>query len=452
MEDNPLSLAPEQGNLPELECLWAFIETIGEGITLSDQTGCFVVFNAKMEEITGYMKDEANAARDFARLIYPDKHDHEMALSRLGGLLRHGRLLDVETTITAKDGRKKTLIVSTTIVTQANRQLFFSTYRDITQRRQAEEDLRHERDFTDAVLHMMGGLVLVLDADGRVERVNRACENLLGYTLDEVKGRPYWDVFLPADEIDGARTYFQALSARRTTETHESYWLTRSGDRRLISWCSAIIVNADGQSEHVIGTGTDVTEHKQYELALQEANARLARLATVDSLTGLMNRRAFTERIAEECERAARHGTPLSLLMVDIDQFKAYNDTYGHPDGDMALSITGSVLRNTFRGSDFVARYGGEEFVVLLPYAELPDAISAAERLRTSLKAAPWPHRPLTLSIGISTFGHSAFTCDALMAEADSEMYRAKRGGGDRVLSATPLPAARCPALLEDPA
>lgn len=426
----------ESDPLPELECLWALVETVGEGITFSDQHGRFVVFNAKMEEITGYTKDEANATSDFSSLIYPDPREHTLALDRLGGLLRHGRLLDIETTITAKDGSRRTLLVSTTIVSRTSGQYFFSTYRDMTERLRVEESLRQERDFINAVMQMMGGLVLVLDPRGRVERMNRACEDLSGRTFQDVAGREYWDVFLPLEDVASARIAFSDTWFKSQPAQHESRWQTCSGEHRLISWCSTVIVDPNGQSRHVIGTGTDITERRQQELALQEANAHLERLATIDSLTGLMNRRAFFNRICEETDRAARYSMPLSLLILDIDRFKDYNDAYGHPAGDLALQITGNVLRNSFRGSDLVARYGGEEFVVLLPHADLEDAVAAAERFRHAIETTPWPHRALTVSVGAASFGDATASYEALISEADRALYEAKRSGRNRVVIA----------------
>jgi diguanylate cyclase (GGDEF)-like protein len=158
------------------------------------------------------------------------------------------------------------------------------------------------------------------------------------------------------------------------------------------------------------GLSLDISREKEVELALQEshrqltaANERLRELATTDALTGVGNRRAFDERFAEEYARACRHGTPLSLLLFDIDDFKAINDTLGHEVGDQVLRRVAGCLRDGSRASDLVYRYEGEMFAMLLPNTMLDQALVAAERLRSEVETADWQHRAVTISGGASS-------------------------------------------------
>ena len=172
---------------------------------------------------------------------------------------------------------------------------------------------------------------------------------------------------------------------------------------------------------------------KVKNIVLEAANSRLADLATIDGLTGLKNHRSFQERLEQEWVEAVRYGIPLSVLLMDVDQFKAYNDTHGHPAGDEVLRQVGRILQDCARDSDFVARYGGEEFVVVLPHTDLAGAATLAERYRSVIEAAAWPHRSVTASFGIASATLATPGPSTLIAEADAALYRSKEAGRNRV-------------------
>jgi len=179
---------------------------------------------------------------------------------------------------------------------------------------------------------------------------------------------------------------------------------------------------------------------RTHELA--EANARLAQLAVTDGLTGLYNHRHFHERLTLEVERSQRSGLPLSLLMLDVDHFKLFNDTYGHPSGDEVLRQLARVLADTRRANDVVARYGGEEFAVILVDTAKFTAAKVAERVRERVysndfsEAAPRAGK-LSVSIGVATFPDDGADAEALVRSADTALYAAKRSGRNRVVLAS---------------
>ena len=152
----------------------------------------------------------------------------------------------------------------------------------------------------------------------------------------------------------------------------------------------------EAQNEELIAGQQELILSQQ---ALEEANARLHALATTDGLTGITNHRMFQETLHDEWRRFSREEPPLSLLLIDVDQFKAYNDTFGHPAGDAVLIQVAKILSDTARETDVVARYGGEEFVVILRGADAQDARSVGERFRGAIAEAQWPKRPITVSI-----------------------------------------------------
>jgi len=176
--------------------------------------------------------------------------------------------------------------------------------------------------------------------------------------------------------------------------------------------------------------------HLRIQKALEHARTR--RLASTDGLTEVYNHRTFQERLAQEIARANRYSRPLSLLMIDVDHFKMYNDTYGHPQGNSVLQNLARLLREMSRTSDTVARYGGEEFAIILPETDSVGAQKIAQRLREQVEHHPFPGQEgmpggtLTISIGVATYA-SAGSKDALLQAADMALYTAKREGRNRV-------------------
>ncbi len=175
---------------------------------------------------------------------------------------------------------------------------------------------------------------------------------------------------------------------------------------------------------------------------LRAANERLEKLSLTDPLTGLFNRRYLDQLLALEVTRQRRHKRPFSLLMIDVDHFKNYNDAHGHPRGDDVLRTIGKLLSSSLRGSDIVARVGGEEFVAVLLDVELPVAATAAEKVRAAIEAYDFPHateQPLgrvTVSLGLASWPKHGETADEVLEAADRALYASKAAGRNRVTAA----------------
>lgn len=188
----------------------------------------------------------------------------------------------------------------------------------------------------------------------------------------------------------------------------------------------------------------DVTDLMRREKILQVSNEHLVQQSVTDCLTGLANRRRFDEALKTEWLRAARSSAPLSLLMVDIDHFKNYNDRYGHPAGDQCLRRVAHALgQSVRRAGELVARYGGEEFVLLLPNADLGYACETAQSCLDRIRQEALPHAAsataaqLTLSVGVATTQpHANADATTLVNAADAAMYRAKTAGRARYMVA----------------
>jgi len=195
--------------------------------------------------------------------------------------------------------------------------------------------------------------------------------------------------------------------------------------------------SADAEAEEAVIVMRDVTERKLLE-------EKLSRQAMTDGLTGVANRRAFDEALEREWKRTLRHGTQISLLLLDIDHFKPFNDQYGHQVGDDSLRAVAQAAAGLVRGTDLVARYGGEEFAIILPQEDVAGAWETAEKVRSAIEALRIAHSGnpegggwVTVSIGAATAlaraGGTMRMPEGLLQAADHALYRAKHGGRNRV-------------------
>jgi len=167
--------------------------------------------------------------------------------------------------------------------------------------------------------------------------------------------------------------------------------------------------------------------------SLKHQAGEFEQLSVTDALTGLLNRRYLEERLTEEIKRSNRHGFPMSFLMIDVDEFKSYNDSFGHIEGDKALQIVGVGLKETLRGADVAARFGGEEFSILLPQTNSDEAMTIAERVRERIEKTDFANRQVTISIGIASCSLSLNSAKDLISAADKALYEAKRRGKNNV-------------------
>lgn len=204
----------------------------------------------------------------------------------------------------------------------------------------------------------------------------------------------------------------------------------------LLWWNASIISRADRRRLSVEAA------LQLSESALRAANEALALQVRTDSLTGVRNRMALDEELKRATQNLHRYNTEVfSVLMIDVDYFKRYNDTFGHLAGDDVLRTVAQLLETTCRGTDTVGRYGGEEFAILLPHTAEPGARLIAERLRAAVAQYEWTDAPITVSIGIATASPLSIDADEVLHEADTALYNAKQSGRNRVSCASPVVA-----------
>ena len=277
--------------------------------------------------------------------------------------------------------------------------------------------------------------------DYSLQYVSPSCLRILGYTQEEMMLAPPLSMMLPEDApaIDEAIARAAAQGVNYVTLTVRMR--RKDGVAVWMEVTSNAILDPDtGEVKETVTILRDISERKRLE-------EKLVAQTLTDELTGLANRRSFDDTLDREWKRTLREGSQLSLLLIDIDNFKGLNDTYGHQVGDDCLRTISAALLTAARGADTVARYGGEEIAVILPCADSIGAVETAERFRSAIAALRLTHEAnpegggwVTASIGVATAlarqGGTIRMPESLLLAADTALYKAKHGGRNRVETA----------------
>ncbi|RJQ73332.1 MAG: diguanylate cyclase [Desulfobacteraceae bacterium] len=272
---------------------------------------------------------------------------------------------------------------------------------------------------------------------------------MLGYSAGEL---PYsfetWSTLTHPEDLPVLRkTFAQMVPGLEDAFGIELRMLSQAGQWRWMQTRGRTVErDADGRALRIVGTLIDISKYKQVEMALQKANEELQRLAALDDLTQIANRRRFDERLADEWRRARRDNTMLAVVICDIDFFKRYNDTYGHVKGDDTLYAVAQAINAVLkRPMDLVARYGGEEFAMVLPNTDLAGATRVANEVKAAIETLQIPHEAsrvvpfITLSFGVAaTIPQGNSPAKMLVEQADKALYKAKAQGRHKIVQADP--------------
>ncbi len=293
-------------------------------------------------------------------------------------------------------------------------------------------ELRYRRLFEAA----QGG-ILILDAEtGMITDVNPFLINMLGYSRAEFLEKRLWEVGAFKD-IEASKDAFQALQMNEYIRYKDLPLRTKDGLLIQVEFVSNVYWAG---SEKVIQCNIrDITERKQVQDALLKSEALLREQSVRDHLTGVFNRRYMEETLERELLRASRKGLPLGIIMLDVDDFKRFNDKYGHAMGDAILRELGSLLLKHVRGEDIPTRYGGDEFIIVLPEASQAVTRQRAELIcedakQFRLQFEGQTLEAVTLSLGVAVFPEHGSTSTVLLKAVDEALYRAKREGRGRVV------------------
>lgn len=297
-----------------------------------------------------------------------------------------------------------------------------------------DSELRYRRLFEAA----QDGILLLDAGTGAITDVNPFLINMLGYSREEFVTKKLWEVGAFKD-VKASQRAFQALQKNEYIRYKDLPLRGKDGRLIQVEFVSNVYLVGD---EKVIQCNIrDITERKQAQDALIQSEAFLREQSVRDHLTGVFNRRYMEETLERELLRAARKELSLGIMMLDVDGFKRFNDTYGHAAGDAILRKLGNFLVEHFRGEDIASRYGGDEFIVVLPDASLEATLDRAERLCEQVRhfKVEFDGQTLdeiTLSLGVAHFPVDGSTSAALLKAVDAALYRAKHAGRGRVVAA----------------
>jgi diguanylate cyclase (GGDEF)-like protein/PAS domain S-box-containing protein len=308
-------------------------------------------------------------------------------------------------------------------------------------RKQAEEALRLSEERYRSLVVAIAQIVWTTDARGEVIEDLPTWRTFTGQSLEQIKDGGWVAALHPDDRDRTTAAWSAAVRAHTLFETE--YRLRRhDAEYRYFFVRGVPVMEKDGTIREWVGVCTDITERKRHEEQIAEMNARmleaLREQAIRDPLTGLFNRQYLDETLMREIRRDRRRRAPFSVVMLDIDHFKIFNDTYGHGAGDQVLVELGKLLRDTVRASDIACRFGGEEFVVVLLDADLAAALPTVERICLEIKRKQCIYRGqelpgITVSAGLAQYPVHGTSAEELLRAADEALYAAKNAGRDRI-------------------
>ncbi|MEA2245577.1 MAG: hypothetical protein QOH46_106 [Solirubrobacteraceae bacterium] len=390
------------------------------GMALFNSDGEYVRVNSALCEMLGRSEDELLGRRD-QELTHPA--DRQADLDAAWEILEGRRsTFQCEKRFVRPDGSIVWAIASLTFLRDENGGplTWVGQFQDITSRRAAEGALRRERDLSHAIIASMTD-AFVLTRSGEVIMVNDALCRLTGFTREDAVGSRMPYPWTPPEDHAQAREIAGRILEEGASELDLTL-MRKDGTRFHATLTSARADGPDGSTLGFVHTFRDISARKRHE-------DELARRASSDGLTGLLNQTALRDQLAEEFRDATARGQRLSFALLDLDHFKRVNDTHGHPAGDRVLVEVARRLQAVSRAGDHVARVGGEEFAWILRGSDGDDALAAVERARIAIESTPFGDAgAVTISAGVCDLAYAG-DVDQLYRLADIALYSAKARG-----------------------
>ena len=328
--------------------------------------------------------------------------------------------------------------------------LMYGSHSDITEQKQREEALRHSKQAFSNNFTYAGIGMAIVGTDGQWLEVNPKLIDIVGYPRDELERLTFQDITFPEDLEKDLVLFKEVIDGKRDSYQIDKRYIHKDGHLVYVILSVSVVRKEDGTVENFISQIIDISDFHQAQdqvtklleevevqnqvlrdtqAKLEAANASLLEQSVTDPLTNLGNRRVLNTSMDRELRRTSRaEDGELSLILLDVDLFKSYNDDFGHPEGDRALKLLADILSRESRAYDIVTRFGGEEFAILLPDTDSKTAATVAERLRTAVEEAEWPNRGITISLGVCSW-LPGMTADEMIRFADIALYEAKKQG-----------------------
>ncbi|MFC5512320.1 EAL domain-containing protein [Massilia jejuensis] len=405
--------------------LAAIIDFLPGTVYALNREGRFVLWNRRHERITGLAPEEmaaTNALELFDLKVRP------LVADTMRRVFEHGEEVAIEADFTSRSGRETPMLLCGARVSCNGDQYLFGMGMDISSRRRQESMLR----LRERALHAASNGIVITGIDGGdtpIEYVNPAFERISGYSASEIIGRDSRFMAAPGMDDDERLRVQHAIAAREPV--HVVFRNLRKNGELFWNELSVTPVQDEhGATTHFIGIVVDVTESRQ-------RTAHLEHEVNHDALTGLANRNLLRDRIEQALHLSQRQKSQVGVVLIDLNNFKAINDTFGHEAGDVVLKVVARRLQAAVRDIDTVARLSGDEFVlVLVSQPSLRFTLRMIERLRQNLtQPVSFMHREIALgaSLGVAVYPHDGVTAAELVRSADVAMYHAKATGGSEI-------------------
>jgi len=401
------------------------VETSMDGIAIYDEAWNYRYVNPAYSTINGYASPQDLIGKPF-RTSY-DEQSVNVIEQVIAPAVRSSGKWRGELIAKRKNGSTYFQEASMTQLPDGG---FVCIVRDITWRKRSETRLRRSEQFLNNIFNSIRDPFCIFDNEYRIIRINEAYAQLKDRTADQLIGRKCYEALNGRDRICEGCVVEKSLLSKDPCAKEKQTKLP-NGEEIWVEIYTYPILDEEGRVSHVIEYTRDITTRKRSEEEKRKLIEKLERLSRIDDLTGLLNRRALTESLTYEIDRACRYDTGLALLLCDIDGFKEVNDTYGHDAGDYALQTISAVLKTQLRKTDIAGRYGGDEFMLILPETSQQGAESLADKLRSAIESAEFRFTGgktarLSMSIGVTAKVPIGETVDSFTKRADEAMYTSR--------------------------
>ncbi len=408
-------------------------------VVQADKKGKFKYVNEAFEKISGFSREEVIGIMHISS-FYKGGIETAKSIMKLmrstekGGI---GKILDYRLVLLTRYKEEiPAAIFGTIVYIKGKEDSTIGFLFDIRDRLKLENELIKSKEKYKNLIENAGEGIYIRQ-EHQFKYMNRKFKEMLGYADDEeLKNLPIFQVIDDESFKTCSLIYDKILKGEKVKMPYESIFKKKNGEKIYVE---ITINNVEFEGKPAVqGFVRDITDKKALDEKLKKMNAKLLELSNKDGLTGLYNYRYFREKLRERYLESKRYNIPLSLMVIDIDDFKNINDTYGHLAGDTILKELSKIFKQNVREVDIVARYGGEEFVILLPHVTMEDTEIIANRILKQVEAKEFIYNlnviKITLSIGVSSIQHETVKDENdLLKYADEALYCVKNSGKNRV-------------------